>query len=180
MEPTVIVKNANGPVLMNRSDYNADEHGEIFASLEDAMSGTPMQVPQTAIPPLVVPAQPAAIDANGNPVNPGDSGQFVPPSNVTLREDGPTVEEYVQAGYDPKNYPPQGYASRSTPEEIAAAIGKAAPPAPVQMAVTKKGKKFIVVDTAGNVIERDGIEKDGYASDTEAWAAITALSIPQA
>lgn len=55
-----------------------------------------------------------------------------------------------------------------------------APPAPVQMAVTKKGKKFVVVDTAGNAIERDGIEKDGYASDTEAWAAITALSIPKA
>ena len=125
MEPTVIVKNANGPVLMNRSDYNADEHGEIFASLEDALNGTPQQTPMTAIP-------------------------------------------------------PQGYASRSTPEEIAAAIGNATPPAPVQMAVTKKGRKFIVVDTAGNVIERDGIDKDGYASDTEAWAAITALSIPQA
>ena len=179
MEPTVIVKNANGPVLMNRSDYNADEHGEIFASLEDAMSGTPMQTPMTAIPPLVVPAQPAAIDANGNPVNPGDVGQFVPPSNVTLRDDGPTVE-YVKAGYDAKNYPPQGYASRSTPEEIGAAVAAAAPPAPVQMAVTKKGKKFVVVDTAGNVIERDGVDKDGYASDAEAWKAITALSIPQA
>lgn len=144
MEPTVIVKNANGPLIMNRSDYNADEHGEIFASLEDAMSGTPQQTPMTAIPPLVVPAQPAAIDANGNPVNAGDTGQMVPPSNVTLRDDA------------------------------------AAPPAPVQMAVTKKGKKFVVVDTAGNAIERDGIEKDGYASDTEAWAAITALSIPKA
>ncbi|WP_019170674.1 hypothetical protein [Pseudaminobacter salicylatoxidans] len=39
-----------------------------------------------------------------------------------LREDGPTVGEYVDAGYLAKNYPPEGYASRSTPEEIAAAI----------------------------------------------------------
>ncbi|ARO24749.1 hypothetical protein TAL182_CH03003 [Rhizobium sp. TAL182] len=41
---------------------------------------------------------------------------------VALREDGPTVEEYVAAGYLAANYPPSGYASRSTPDEIAAAI----------------------------------------------------------
>lgn len=35
---------------------------------------------------------------------------------------GPTVEEFVKAGYNPNNYPPQGYNSKSTPEEIAAAI----------------------------------------------------------
>lgn len=39
-----------------------------------------------------------------------------------LRTDGPTVAEYVAAGYQAVNYPPQGYASRSTPEEIAAAV----------------------------------------------------------
>lgn len=40
----------------------------------------------------------------------------------SLRDDGPTVEEYVSAGYLAKNYPPAGYASKSTEEEIAAAI----------------------------------------------------------
>jgi hypothetical protein len=35
---------------------------------------------------------------------------------------GPTVEEYVKAGCDPKNYPPTGYKSKSTPEQIEAAI----------------------------------------------------------
>jgi hypothetical protein len=35
---------------------------------------------------------------------------------------GPTVQEYVAAGNLAKNYPPSGYASRSTPEEIDAAI----------------------------------------------------------
>lgn len=39
-----------------------------------------------------------------------------------LRDDGPTVAEYVAAGYKAANYPPQGFASRSTPEEIAAAV----------------------------------------------------------
>jgi hypothetical protein len=38
--------------------------------------------------------------------------------------DGPTVEEFVKAGYSARAYPPDGYASRSTPEEIAAEVKK--------------------------------------------------------
>lgn len=37
---------------------------------------------------------------------------------VELRQDGPTIAEYVAAGFDPSNYPPKGYASKSTEEEI--------------------------------------------------------------
>ena len=36
--------------------------------------------------------------------------------------DGPTIAEFVAAGYPASAYPPRGYASRSTAEEIAAAI----------------------------------------------------------
>lgn len=39
-----------------------------------------------------------------------------------LKTNGPTVSEYVAAGYPAKNYPPAGYASRSTDDEIAEAI----------------------------------------------------------
>lgn len=39
-----------------------------------------------------------------------------------LRDDGPTVAEWVEAGYLAANYPPDGYASRSSQEEIDAAI----------------------------------------------------------
>ena len=39
-----------------------------------------------------------------------------------LREDGPTVVEFIAAGYKASNYPPEGYASRSTAEEIAEAL----------------------------------------------------------
>lgn len=39
-----------------------------------------------------------------------------------LKQDGPTVAEYVERGYLAKNYPPSGYASKSTAEEIAAAV----------------------------------------------------------
>ncbi|KPY33139.1 HeH/LEM domain-containing protein [Pseudomonas syringae] len=39
-----------------------------------------------------------------------------------LRTDGPTVSEYVAAGYKASNYPPKGYESRSSAEEIAEAL----------------------------------------------------------
>jgi hypothetical protein len=42
-----------------------------------------------------------------------------------LRVDGPTVAEYVAAGYPASRYPPDGFAPRSTPEEMAAAIADA-------------------------------------------------------
>jgi len=38
------------------------------------------------------------------------------------RLDGPTIAEFVAAGYPAVNYPPDGYASRSSQEEIDAAI----------------------------------------------------------
>lgn len=50
-----------------------------------------------------------------------------------LRDDGPTVAEYVEAGYQAANYPPAGYASRSTPEEIEAAIAAQEKPAQVEI-----------------------------------------------
>ncbi len=39
----------------------------------------------------------------------------------TLRTDGPTLAEYVAAGYKAENYPPRGYASK---EPVAAAAPK--------------------------------------------------------
>lgn len=47
---------------------------------------------------------------------------------TALRDDGPTVQEFVDAGYLAVNYPPTGYASKSTPEEIAAAVEAASRP----------------------------------------------------
>lgn len=59
------------------------------------------------------------------------AAQFdVVPADGEARTDAPTVEEYVAAGYRAENYPPKGYASRSTPEEIAAAVKAQAPKTP--------------------------------------------------
>src|SRR5689334_7077706 len=41
-----------------------------------------------------------------------------------LRTDGPTIAEWVAAGYRASAYPPSGYASKSTAEEIQAAIAE--------------------------------------------------------
>lgn len=38
-----------------------------------------------------------------------------PKARVVPRTDGPTLEEYVTAGYDPKTYPPKGYEAKSSP-----------------------------------------------------------------
>lgn len=158
---TVIVKTANGPVMINKSDYDPAMH-----ELEN-----PADMPLPVVASNVVPVQPGVNDVSNN--------------SVQLRTDGPTIAEYVSAGYDPVNYPPNGYESRSTPEEITAAIEakQQTPPnepatAPA-MFVTKKGKKFIVTDKDGKPVERDDIEANGYPDEAAAWAAIVAASSPK-
>jgi len=90
-------------------------------------------------------------------------------------DDGPTVAEYVAGGYRAENYPPDGYASRSTAEEIAAAIAqqnaavtpstnvvpeapaKAAPAPLNKMAPSVANKSTMVVDP----VDQDGDGKKG-------------------
>lgn len=46
-----------------------------------------------------------------------------------LRQDGPTIEQYVDAGLKADTYPPKGYAPISSPEEVKAAIDRQNKPA---------------------------------------------------
>lgn len=70
---TIIVETENGPLMINKTDFDPAIHRLPGAATDTA-------IPDGAgVPPLVVPAAPAAIDANGNPVNVGDGGQMVPP-----------------------------------------------------------------------------------------------------
>lgn len=66
-----------------------------------------------------------------------------------LRTDGPTIAEFVEAGYLAINYPQNGYASRSSQEEIDAAIEAQKEADPLKMKVpdlkawlTAKGIEF--------------------------------------
>jgi hypothetical protein len=39
-----------------------------------------------------------------------------------LRDDGPTIEEYVAKGYKASTYPPKGFASKSSEEDVKKAV----------------------------------------------------------
>ena len=52
-----------------------------------------------------------------------------------LKLDGPTITEFLAAGYLAVNYPPEGYASRSSQEEIDAAIDAQKETDPLKMKV---------------------------------------------
>lgn len=41
--------------------------------------------------------------------------------------------------------------------------------------VKKDGKRFLVIDTSGNEVERAGIDAGGYKHEADAWAAIAAI-----
>ena len=74
---TIIVETENGPLMINKTDFDPAIHRLPGAATDTA-------IPDGAgAPHTVVPAAPAAIDANGNPVNAGDGGQMVPPTNAT-------------------------------------------------------------------------------------------------
>lgn len=150
--PTVTIMTANGPVIINQSEF--DPATMTLATADEA-------VVQSA-PPL---------DENG------------------LRLDGPTIAEFVAAGYPVASYPPDGYASRSTAEEIAAFMpqagnsGTTAPAAPATpvverpaLVVGKSGKKFVVMQADGSAYVNDKIDAKGYASEKDAWDAVMALN----
>jgi len=84
-----------------------------------------------AVEHLGVASYPSQLDANG------------------LKLDGPTIGEFVAAGYPAASYPPGGYASRSSQEEIDAAIEAQKETDPLKMKVadlkewlTGKGIEF--------------------------------------
>ena len=67
-----------------------------------------------------------------------------------LKLDGPTIAEFVAGGYLALNYPPEGYASRSSQEEIDAAIDAQKETDPLKMKVSD-----LKVWLAGKGIEFD-------------------------
>jgi hypothetical protein len=70
-----------------------------------------------------------------------------------LRTDGPTIAEFVAAGFSAKFYPPSGYTSKSTQEEIDAAIAAEKP--------------------AGEAAERVSEQPNGSGVDTDEKPAET-------
>lgn len=49
-------------------------------------------------------------------------GKVITDAKAVDPDAGPTIKEWVEAGYLASNYPPKGFNSKSTPEEIDDAI----------------------------------------------------------
>lgn len=100
------------PIIRVKRDYCGEEG---TGPDKDVLAGSEHSVTR---------ARAAALKANGlieivsDEAHPDDDAS-------ELRTDGPTIAEYVAAGYPATAYPPVGYASRSTAEEIADAVAAA-------------------------------------------------------
>lgn len=113
-------------------------------------------------------------------------GKEKSPAGTELRDDGPTVAEYVARGYLAVNYPPEGYASRSTQEEIDAAIeaqknsGGDNDAAKIEAALRTELAKFTVAQLREKAAAQNiQIAEDAKKDDLIAAIAI-ATAAPQA
>lgn len=86
---------------------------------------------------------------------------------ATLRDDGPTIAEFIAAGYPASKYPPEGYASRSTPDEIEAAM-KAEDAAKALEAMRAELSKM----TNAQLVELAGIEEIAVETDDNKAALV--------
>lgn len=103
-------------------------------------------------------------------------------SAPALSGSGPTVAQFVAAGYLAKDYPPEGYASRSTPEEIAQAISDQyaalAQQLAAQQAATAIGAAGAQQDAdAKKTPPPDDDEADGSLTVAQLREALTAKGI---
>lgn len=91
------------------------------------------------------------------------------PTYMVKREDGVTCR-INQRDYDPKIH--KIVDQKAEPAPAAPAPQPAAPAVTPSLGVSKIGRKFFVVDLAdGKPVELDGIDAEGYKSDTDAIAA---------
>lgn len=94
-------------------------------------------------------ANEAEADALGPEWTNGDAA----PAEPTLRQDGPTFEEFVNAGYQAEHYPPHGYAEKASPGLEAYRVRPIPPP---------------VVEPPPAVVEPPVVEASAAASASEA------------
>lgn len=92
-------------------------------------------------------------------------------------------EQSSEAGVNATVVPAPGVLVQPAPSAVNApspATDSLVPPTTVpaqQRLVLPKGNKFIVVTADGTPVEAEGIEKKGYATESEAWAAAMATPV---
>lgn len=67
--------------------------------------------------PLIVGVDPAAVGADRTVTSEDPHNAPVPLNEQGLRTDGPTLKEFLNAGFDEEDYPPRGYAAVPEPGE---------------------------------------------------------------
>lgn len=148
---TVQIKGAGGePVRVNKSDYDADQDSDkptmkLFTKDNEG---------EQTVPPI-----PAA---SGFPEGATPTAAPIAPNFGAIDGNAPN-----QQGAQPLTMDPEKQAAAPTA------------PSPEQLVVVKEGTTrkpvYFVVNGTGEKVERTGLEKDGYATEADAWAAIVAL-----
>lgn len=152
MSETVIIETENGPVMIEKSDYDPAKH------TLDALNGTIIPTPEPTVPvanPIVPPNGPPAIPEPAHNTTPAGGA-----SAIGLQANAPQTPNTP----DPVLI---------TDPEIIARISA------MNFAVVTTGKgkaaKYFIVDmvNGGKPVEDvPGIDKDGYASNKAAWDAL--------
>lgn len=105
------------PIIIVKKPFPFSSDGNHVVEIPAGEQEVSERCALVAVEHLGVASYPGQLDANG------------------LKLDGPTVADFVAAGYLAVNYPPEGYASRSSQEEIDAAIEAQKETDPLKMKV---------------------------------------------
>lgn len=138
---TVTIKGENGPVRINASEFDPKKH-KLAAEDKD-------EVPITQTNTFVAPVEPP-VPASAPIMNDGNMHLGAHRANTDTTHPNPDGDRPVALD------PPQPPAEASNT---------------VQRQVAKFGSKYFVVDSTGEKIEADGIDKDGYKKEEDAWKA---------
>lgn len=112
---------------MSKPNKKLSRHEPTKTKVEVAPAGTPTAASAPEVPLPITPEASPVMKAVGESLKTEESKalrdealalfEATRPRTVTattLRDDGPTLEEYVKAGYKAENYPPRGYKAKAT------------------------------------------------------------------
>lgn len=140
---TVIINGPNGPVRVNKSDYDADQSDKGAKSMTlhkeqsiDALTGGGQQI------------------------------GYPPGTQPTAAPSAPNFGNAVEHGAAPVIDPNKNAVAPSTPSPNTLLVAKEG---------TEKKPRFFVVDGTGAHVEAPSIDKDGYETEANAWAAAMAV-----
>lgn len=146
---TVVIVTDNGPLRINKSDYNEKEH----KLHKPKKNEEPLQEGITATTVVPVPA-----------------GASMVPTPSTPASLVPNADNNVQPVAVPGAFPTPA-APQQTPQTVTATAES--------RLVMPIGKKFFVVNANGEKIIADGIDSEhGYKSEADAWAAALPAGSP--